>query len=107
MQRSVNHDRLVVKVALRAADCRWWSFADRRFEGPSVHAAGARARRKARTACAVAPTWKQATSVWTPTGVTGTLALGGALPRGRYALRLRVKNDTTVLVERVTALTVK
>jgi hypothetical protein len=105
--RPVDSTGLVLKAALRSSDCRWWSFGRKAFVGPSLHASAARVRKLARRACTVAPGWKQATATWTATGVLGRAALGGSLPRGRYALRVRVKNDAAVLVERVAALQVR
>ncbi len=104
LKRAVDQSRLVVKLALRSPDCQWWSFSKRRFVGPSLDASASRKRKLARRACTKAPGWKQADSTWSATGVTASLALGAKLPKQRYALRMRVKNSTTVLTERVVAL---
>ena len=104
--RRVSAGGIVVKAAVRDADCRWWSFGRDRFVG--------RARTKAELAsdavarrCVRAPSWKHVSSSWTADTAVATIDLGKPLPRGRYALRIRVQNADGVLAERVRAIVVK
>lgn len=106
LQRRVSAGGLVIKAAVRDADCRWWSFGRDRFVGQARSAAEKSSKTVARR-CVRAPSWKHVSSSWVGETAVATVELGKALPRGRYALRLRVQNASGVLAERVRAIDVK
>lgn len=105
--RAADPAATIFKAAVRAADCRWWVFGRKAFEGPSIRADAARERRRARRHCTTAPSWKAVEATWAADSVTLHLPLGAAVPKGRYAVRIRVQQGRQVQAERVRAAIVR
>ena len=98
---------IAFKVAIRSEDCRWWSFSRKAFTGSALKSQRTGKRNAVAKQCVAPPSWKLATVTWSGRTATITTDLGAALPRGRYAIRIRAQRGTTILTERVGPLRVR
>lgn len=102
LNRKVDAAGIVVKVAVRDTRCRWWVFGKKKF------AKVAKVKGSKKKACTEPKTWKKVAASWSADGVlTLKQSAGKRLPKGRYAIRVRVYKGTTVLADRLRSVTVR